>query len=73
MLYDMSGNNTIHRFQAMLLPIFNYVNKGLNPQMQKPTGDLVTHRELVEELRNGTPDGFRNKMHNHLWYYFQKV
>lgn len=76
MLYKMSGNKTILRFQKMLLPIFDYVDKGLNVKQQKKKqeeGKAITHRMLLEELRNGTPEEFRNKMHTHLSYYFQKL
>jgi len=31
MLYNITGNNTIMRFQKMLMPIFDYVDNGLNP------------------------------------------
>lgn len=73
-LYTISGNKTILRFQKMLLPIFDYVDKGLTSRQRKLRGaSTVTHRDLLNELRYGTPEGFRIKMHDHLLYYFQKI
>lgn len=74
MLYKISGNKTIMRFQKMLLPIFDYVDSGLNPKQRnmKKAGS-ISHRDLLDELRNGNPEGFRIKMHTHLLYYLQKI
>lgn len=72
-LYDISENETIQRFQKMLLPVFDYVDNGLRVQRQKYTSDYVSHRVLLEVLKNGTPEEFRNKMHDHLLYYFEKI
>ncbi|CAL1519382.1 FCD domain-containing protein [Chitinophaga sp. MM2321] len=72
MLYKISGNTTIQRFQKMLLPIFDYVDNGLHvPKVEYPT--YVSHKTLLETLRNGTPELFRNKMRLHLINYFEKV
>lgn len=74
MLYKISENKTILRFQKMLLPIFDYVDSGLKTnQPQQYFNENITHRVLLDELRNGTPEGFRNKMFSHLQYYFQKI
>lgn len=73
MLYDMSGNQTIHRFQKMLLPIFDYVDNGLIPKEFKLNGEPVSHRQLLDELKTGTPEEFRKKMHRHLSVYFLKL
>lgn len=74
MLYQISGNNTIMRFQKMLMPIFDYVDSGLKSR-QKSTSETkrATHRDLLEELKNGTPSGFRNQMQSHLWYFIEKI
>lgn len=73
-LYRMSGNDTILRFQKMLIPIFDFVNNtpsARNPI--KPGLPYATHRDLIGELKTGTPDGFRQKMRDHLQPYFEKV
>lgn len=71
-LYDISGNHTIQRFQKMLLPIFDYVYASIK---DNKTGVkyAVSHRELLDCLKNGTPDGFRKKMKTHLNVYFNKI
>jgi len=73
MLYEISQNDTIQRFQNMLLPIFNYMNNELHIKSQVPDSEYASHRVLLNVLKNGTPEEFRNKMHNHLMLYFQKV
>jgi DNA-binding FadR family transcriptional regulator len=73
-LYRISGNKTIIRFQKMLLPIFDYVNAGLSVRQELPNiKNLATHWDLIEELKKGTPAGFRNKMQSHLWYFMEKI
>lgn len=73
MLYKISGNTTILRFHKMLLPIFDYVNNGLHVPRQVENSKFVTHRILLETLRNGTPELFRTKMRQHLINYFEKI
>ena len=73
MLYTISGNNTILRFQNMLMPVFNYVNNGLIFRTQPLNGSYVSHRVLYEILKHGTAEEFRNKMRAHLMQYFEKV
>lgn len=73
MLYTISGNKTIHRFQKMLLPIFDYVDKGLHVPRQEKNETYISHRNLLDTLKNGTPEEFRNKMRRHLKNYFEKI
>lgn len=72
MLYEISGNQTILRFQKMLYPIFNFVHSG---QIISKTEvkNAVTHRHLLTELKEGTPSSFRDKMSIHLKVYFDNV
>jgi DNA-binding FadR family transcriptional regulator len=74
MLYRISGNKTILRFQGMLMPIFDYVDSGLNTK-QKTMNAITnaTHRDLLDELKHGTPSEFRNKMQSHLRYFMEKI
>ena len=74
MLFQISGNNTIIRFQKMLMPIFDYVDRLL--VSRKKSGQVskkATHRDLLDELKHGTPSEFRNKMQSHLWYFIEKI
>jgi len=73
MLYKISGNETILRFQNMLMPIFDYVYKELNVKSQEENSNFVSHRVLLNILRNGTPEEFRSKMKEHLSKYFEVI
>ncbi|WP_020597557.1 FadR/GntR family transcriptional regulator [Spirosoma panaciterrae] len=72
-LYDITGNETLRRFQRMLLPIFKYVHEsGL---LKKPIQHkkFVSHRGLVDVLQHGNPETFRNAMRNHFENHFQRL
>jgi DNA-binding FadR family transcriptional regulator len=72
-LYEIAGNETLKRFQKMLLPIFDYVhNSGL---LKKPAQiqKFVSHRGLIDILENGSPELFRNGMRNHLENHFLRI
>ncbi len=68
-LYEMTGNNTLKRFQIMLLPIFAYVIK----MEKKPVRGKVNHLQLVEILRNGTKEEFQKAMYEHLMPHFNRL
>lgn len=73
-LYQMSGNETIIRFQRMLMPIFDFVDSViLQKTVVNQPRERATHWDLIEELKNGTPTGFMHKMESHLWYFFEKI
>ena len=72
-LYDITGNETLKKFQSMLLPVFDYVHhSGL---LGKPTllKKFVSHKGLVDILEHGTPEEFRNAMRNHLENHFLRI
>jgi len=71
-LYKMSGNNTIQRFQKMLQPIFNYVYNGTIPG-KSVVENPVTHRDLVEVLKSGSSSQFRDSMKIHLQIYYDTI
>ena len=72
MLYEISGNKTILRFQQMLYPIFNLVHSGYITSKAE-VRNAVTHRDLLNELKGDRPAGFREKMSLHLKVYLDKV
>ena len=72
-LYKISGNDTILRFQNLLLPIFDYVNNSLHVRSQQENEDYVSHRVLLNVLKDGSPEEFRTKMRAHLMQYFEKI
>lgn len=72
-LYEMTGNETLKKFQRMLLPVFDYVhNSGL---LKKPASlkKFVSHKGLVDIIENGSPELFRNAMRNHLENHFARL
>lgn len=75
-LYEISGNNTLKRFQELLLPVFRYVHENILSDAEMP-GDSsyipVTHKELLDELKNGSPESFRKLMRQHLEPHFKRV
>jgi DNA-binding FadR family transcriptional regulator len=68
-LYEMSGNNTLKRFQIMLLPIFDYVVT----LEKKPTRGRVNHMDLVQILKTGSKDDFKKGMEAHLQPHFDRL
>jgi len=66
-LYEMTGNDTMKRFQSMLLPVFEYVIK----TTESFRYGKVNHLGLVEALKYGTKDEFRNAMWAHLLPHFE--
>ncbi len=74
-LYEMSNNTTLLKFQNLLLPVFGYVylkeTKDTDlDDYHYSTGKFVTHRMLLENLKVGTPETFRNAMRRHLEPHF---
>lgn len=79
MLYKLSGNKTIMRFQKMLRPVFDHVYAKLSENTEAFAGNIpedispVTHSDLLNTLKHGTPEQFRNQMRTHLMVYFKKL
>lgn len=68
-LYEMTGNDTLKRFQSMLLPIFGYV-----VTLEKtPSLSNISHLDLVHILRKGTKEEFRQAMQEHLQPHFNRL
>jgi GntR family transcriptional regulator, transcriptional repressor for pyruvate dehydrogenase complex len=73
-LYAISGNRTLRRFQALLLPVFTHVHaSGMLEKLGKPGRAYVTHKGLVKLLRTGTPEQFREAMRGHLDHQFLRI
>lgn len=74
-LYQMSKNTTLQKFQNLLLPVFDYVylkktEKTDLDDYHYSAGKFVSHRMLLENLKVGTPETFRNAMRRHLEPHF---
>lgn len=72
-LYEITGNNTLKKFQKMLLPVFDYVHNSGLLKKQPMLKTFVSHKQLVEILEDGTPEAFRNAMRNHLENHFARL
>ena len=72
-LYEISGNQTLQRFQSLLLPIFGYVHDRALQAPLDPERPFVSHRRLVDILESGTPDDFRHAMRLHLDNHFRRA
>lgn len=68
-LYEIAGNETLKRFQIMLLPIFAYVTE----REDKPIQGTVNHADLVEILKHGTKQDFNKGMLEHLKPHFDRL
>lgn len=72
-LYQMTGNKTYLRFQSMLLPIFEYVLDYEIKTNGKVEVGKVTHRDLVQLLKTGNAEDFRQGMKEHLRPHFSRL
>jgi DNA-binding FadR family transcriptional regulator len=72
-LYEITGNETMKKFQKMLLPIFDYVHNSGLLKKQAMLRKYVSHKGLVDILENGSPELFRNAMRNHLENHFARL
>jgi GntR family transcriptional regulator, transcriptional repressor for pyruvate dehydrogenase complex len=72
-LYDITGNETLRKFQKMLLPVFDYVhNSGLLKKHIRQK-KYVSHKQLVELIERGSAEQLRNGMRNHLENHFSRL
>ena len=72
-LYQITGNETLKKFQTMLLPVFDYVHHSGLLKKQTLLKKFVSHKGLVDILENGSPELFRNAMRNHLSNHFERL
>ena len=72
-LYEITGNETLKKFQKMLLPVFDYVHHSGLLGKELPLRNFVSHKGLVDILANGSPELFRNGMRKHLENHFARL
>ena len=72
-LYEITGNNTMKKFQKMLLPIFDYVHNSGLLNKYTPVKKFVSHKGIVDVIENGSPELFRNAMRDHLGNHFIRL
>lgn len=68
-LYEITNNDTLKRFQIMLLPLFDYVLKNENRSVKSN----VSHADLVEILKKGSKEEFVVGMREHLRPHFEFI
>ena len=71
-LYEMAGNDTLKRFQTILMPVFEYVVE-YESKLQHTSVGSVTHADLVRILYGNNPDEYPNAMRKHLAPHFQHL
>ncbi len=72
-LYEITGNDTLKKFQKMLLPVFGFVHDSGMLAKQTSLKTFVSHKGLVDILETGTPEFFRNAMRKHLENHFARL
>lgn len=74
-LYDMSGNKTLQRVQNILLPVFKYVHDHKLPDAKTYmyAKKFVTHRQLLDYLKEDDKEKFRKGLAQHLEPHFDRV
>lgn len=72
-LYEVTGNKNLIQFQKLLLPLFNYSYQSglINKPIRKKK--YVSHKGLIDILKNGDSDKFRAGMRAHLENHFQRI
>lgn len=74
MLYKISGNETMLRFQKLLYPIFECVYKESHIEnKQELINSEISHRDLFNSLKKGSADDFTTKMKKHLSPYLNRI
>jgi DNA-binding FadR family transcriptional regulator len=71
-LYRIAGNETLRRFQTMLLPLFRFVAE-LEAGEAITSRYSVSHQDLVNALKEGTADEYRELMREHLSPHFNRI
>ncbi len=71
-LYRIAGNETLRRFQTLLLPLFRFV---ANLEAVEPieTQATANHQDIINVLKTGTPEQYRSVMRQHLAPHFNRV
>ena len=72
-LYEISGNETMKKFQKLLLPVFDFVHNSGLLKKEPLFKTFLSHKGLVDILENGTPAAFRNGMRDHLENHFARL
>jgi GntR family transcriptional regulator, transcriptional repressor for pyruvate dehydrogenase complex len=72
-LYEITGNETLKKFQKMLLPVFDYVHSSGLLKKEITVKKYVSHKGLVDIIEHGSAEMLRNGMRNHLENHFARI
>lgn len=72
-LYEVTRNETMKKFQRMLLPVFDYVHSSGLLKKFKPNRKYVSHKELIDIIERGSAEELRNGMRSHLENHFARL
>ncbi len=72
-LYEISGNETLQKFQHMLLPVFDFVHGSDLLEDYNQNSEFVNHFHLVELLKQRDAEVFRTGMRKHLDSHFRRM
>jgi GntR family transcriptional repressor for pyruvate dehydrogenase complex len=72
-LYDITRNQTMKKFQRLLLPVFDYVHKSGLLRKMHADRVYVSHQGIVDIIENGNAEMLRNAMRSHLENHFARL
>lgn len=72
-LYEITRNETMKKFQKLLLPIFDYVHHSGMLRKLSTSAPFVSHSDLVDILEKGNAFDFREGMRSHLSSHFTRL
>ncbi|TDE14693.1 FadR/GntR family transcriptional regulator [Dyadobacter psychrotolerans] len=72
-LYEITRNETMKKFQKLLLPVFDYVHKSGLLKKMPVNRNYVSHQGIVEIIENGNSEKLRNAMRSHLENHFARL
>lgn len=74
-LYKITGNQIIAQFQEIIHPVLTFIKdkfsdylKPINIEMEKK-GLIVTHEDLLEYIKNGDEEGYKQAIKGHFEVY----
>lgn len=72
-LYEITRNETMKKFQKLLLPVFDYVHSSGLLSKEVLVKKYVSHKGLVDIIEHGSAEMLRNAMRNHLENHFARI
>lgn len=72
-LYEITGNQSLIRLKQMLLPLFNYIIDVKEHSDKLLTPASVSHADLVDILRTGNANAFREAMKQHFEPHYRLI